>query len=211
MFWKMVAVVRPLRASLACLGLAASLWMAGCGGGSPAVGVSVTAAASTVDGGDTTTLSATVSNDQNSAGVTWTVSGGGTLSGTTTSSATYTAPTPSATALSVTVTATSVADKTKSSTATIAVPAQPAISTTTLTAGVGAAFSSTLAATGGIAPYTWSLTQGTLPAGWAVTTAGVVSGPAPVATEVGTLNLTFALTDSGTPECELLRDIDVRA
>ena len=199
MFWKMVAVVRPLRASLACLGLAASLWMAGCGGGSPAVGVSVTAAASTVDGGDTTTLSATVSNDQNSAGVTWTVSGGGTLSGTTTSSATYTAPTPSATALSVTVTATSVADKTKSSTATIAVPAQPAISTTTLTAGVGAAFSSTLAATGGIAPYTWSLTQGTLPAGWAVTTAGVVSGPAPVATEVGTLNLTFALTDSGTP------------
>lgn len=202
MSWNKVAVVRPLRAplmrSLACFGLAATLWISGCGGSAPSVGVAVTAAASTLDGGDSTTLSATVSNDQNSAGVTWTVSGGGTLSNSTTTAATYTAPAPSATALSITVTATSVADTTKSSSATIAVPAQPAISTTTLSANVGAAFSSTLAATGGIAPYTWTLTQGTLPAGWSVTTAGVVSGPAPVAGEVGTVNLTFAITDSGT-------------
>jgi hypothetical protein len=190
MSWKKVALV--------CLGVGASIWMAGCGGSAPSVGVSVTAVASTVDGGDTTTLSATVSNDQNSAGVTWTVTGGGTLSSTTTTGATYTAPAPSANALSATVTATSVADKTKSASATIAVPAQPAISTTTLAANVGAAFSSTLAATGGIAPYTWSLTQGTLPTGWAVSTAGVVSGPAPVAAEAGAVNLTFAITDSGT-------------
>jgi len=199
MFWKKVAHVCPLRAPLLCLGLVASIWMAGCGGSAPSVSVSVTAAASTVDGGDTTTLSATVANDQNSDGVTWTVSGGGTLSNTTTTSATYTAPTPSSAALSVTVTATSVADTTRSASATISVPAQPAISTTTLAANVGTAFSSTLAATGGIAPYTWSLTQGTLPTGWAVNAAGVVSGSAPVAAEAGTVNLTFGITDSGTP------------
>ena len=191
MFGRKLAVV--------CLGVLGSIWMSGCGGSSPAVGVAVTAAVGTVDGGDTTTLTATVSNDQNSAGVTWTVSGGGALSNTTTSGATYTAPAASSSALSVTVTATSVADATKSATATISVPAAPSITTTALMANVGAAFGSTLAATGGISPYTWALTQGTLPAGWSVTTAGVVSGPAPVAGQAGSINLTFGLTDSGTP------------
>ena len=191
MFWKKFAVI--------CVGVVASIWMSGCGGSAPAVSVSVTAAAGTVDGGDTTTLTATVSNDQNSKGVTWTVSGGGTLSSSTTTGATYTAPAASSSALSVTVTATSVADTSKSSTATIAVPAAPAIATTTLAANVGTAFSSTLAATGGIAPYTWALTQGTLPIGWTLSTAGVVSGTAPVAAEAGAINLTIGITDSGTP------------
>ena len=53
--------------------------LAGCGGGSKPVSVAVAAAASNVDGGDTTTLTATVTNDKNSGGVTWSVSGGGTL------------------------------------------------------------------------------------------------------------------------------------
>jgi hypothetical protein len=48
--------------------LAATL--TGCGGSSPAASVAVTLAASTVDGNDTTTLTATVTNDKNSAGVT---------------------------------------------------------------------------------------------------------------------------------------------
>jgi len=170
----------------------------GCGGSAPPVSVAVTAAAKTVDGTDSTTLSATVTNDQNSAGVTWTVSGGGTLSNTTTTGATYTAPTATNSAINATVTATSVADNTKSASATISVPAAPAITTTALTANVGVLFSSTLSATGGISPYKWSVTKGSLPTSWSLSSAGVVSGPAPVAGEAGTTDVTIEVTDSGT-------------
>jgi hypothetical protein len=41
---------------------------------------------------------------------------------------------------------------------------------------VGAAYSSALAATGGVPPYTWSVTTGTLPAGLQLSAAGVLSG-----------------------------------
>lgn len=78
------------------------------------------------------TLTAIVTNDKNGDGVTWSVSGGGTLSGQTSTSATYTAPAASSSALTVTVTATSVADTTKTATATLTVPAAPAITTTNL-------------------------------------------------------------------------------
>jgi hypothetical protein len=172
--------------------------LSGCGGSSASPSVAVTTSAATVDGTDVVTLTATVTNDKNSAGVTWSVSGGGTLSNQTTSGATYTAPTASSSALTVTVTATSVADTSKTGTATITVPAAPAITTTALTATVGTAFSTTLAGSGGIPPYTWSLTNGTLPTGWSLTAAGLLSGPAPVAGEVGAISLTFKLTDSGT-------------
>jgi hypothetical protein len=53
----------------------------------------------------------------------------------------------------------------------------PTIVTTTLANGtVGAAYSQTLAVTGGTAPYTWSITAGTLPAGLTLSTGGVISG-----------------------------------
>jgi hypothetical protein len=172
--------------------------MTGCGGSAPPVSVAVTAAAKTVDGTDSTTLSATVTNDQNNAGVTWTVSGGGKLSNNSTTGVTYTAPTATSSAINATVTATSVADNTKSASATISVPAAPAITSTALTANVGDIFSSTLSATGGISPYKWTLTKGSLPASWNLSSAGVVSGPAPLAGEAGTTNVTIEVTDSGT-------------
>jgi hypothetical protein len=150
-----------------------------------------------VDATDVVTLSAAVTNDKNAAGVTWSVSGGGTLSNTTTSGATYTAPAASSTALTVTVTATSVADATKTGTATITVPAKPAITTGALAAGtVGVAYSATMAGSGGIGPYTWGITSGTLPTGLSMNSAGVISGT-PTAAGVGNANLTFVLTDSG--------------
>ena len=43
--------------------LVVALSLSGCGGSSPKLSVAVTAAASTVDGNDTTTLTATVTND----------------------------------------------------------------------------------------------------------------------------------------------------
>jgi hypothetical protein len=50
---------------------------------------------------------------------------------------------------------------------------------------------------GGISPYKWTITSGTLPAGLSINSAGVISGT-PTAAGVGTTNLTFVLTDSGT-------------
>jgi len=140
-----------------------------------------------------------VTNDKNSAGVTWTVSGGGTLTNTSTTSATYNAPAGGTSALTVTVTATSAANSAKSATASITVPAVPSITTTALSSGtVGVAYSATLAGTGGITPYTWSVASGTLPAGLSLNaSSGTISGT-PTVTAVGTSNVTFELTDSGT-------------
>jgi len=178
----------------------------GCGGSSKSPSVAVTASVTTVDGTDTVTLIATVSNDKSTSGtadgVSWSVSGGGTLSNTTTTSATYTAPAATASAQTVTVTATSVADTTKTGSVTLTVAAKPAITaptSTQLTGAVGSVYSLQLAGTGGITPYTWTLTAGTLPTGWTLTTGGLLSGPAPVAGQAGSIVLTFKMTDAGTP------------
>lgn len=191
MSWRKLVVVS--------IGAVLSIWAAGCGGGSKPIAVTVTASSSTVDPTNTATLTATVANDKKSAGVTWGVSGGGSLSNTTTTGATYTAPAPASSALSVTVTATSVADTTKTGTVTITVPAGPSVATSTLAAGtVGTAYSVTLSGAGGIPPYTWSITNGTLPAGLTMTAGGVISGT-PMASGVGSTNLTFKMVDAGSP------------
>src|SRR5580698_3157221 len=187
--------------SLSAITLFAMLNLSGCGAGNstpPATSVTVTSSAATVDATDSVTLSATVANDKTPGGVTWTVTGGGTLSNTSTTGATYTAPAASSSAVTATVTATSVADATKTGTTTLTVPPTPTVTTGPLTANVGTAFSTTLAGTGGITPYKWTLTSGTLPTSWSLTSAGVLSGPAPMAGEAGSTNLTFGHTDSGT-------------
>ncbi len=180
--------------------------ISGCGGKSNPLSIAVTSSASTVDGADSTTLTASVSNDKNAAGVSWSVSGGGTLSNTTTTAATYTAPAATASSQSVTITATSIADTSKTGTATITVPATPAVTSTStsLTGTVGTAYSITLQASGGISPYTWALGTGTtLPSCLALKSTGTLttaSGTAPTASCAGTYNnITFKITDSGTP------------
>jgi Putative Ig domain len=79
-------------------------------------------------------------------------------------------------------------------------PATLAITTTSLPSGqINVAYSTTLAATGGTTPYTWSLTSGTLPAGLSLNTAtGVISGTPTVS--VTSTSLTFQAKDSGTPQ-----------
>ncbi len=172
--------------------------LVGCGGGLNPASVAVTASATTVDATDSVTLTAAVTNDKNSAGVSWTVSGGGTLSSQTTTGATYTAPAASSTALTVTVTATSIADTTKTASATLTVPTAPAITNSSLAAGaVGTAYSVQLAASGGIPPYTFSVNSGTLPSCLTITAGGLISGT-PTASCAGSASLTFKVTDSGT-------------
>ena len=58
---------------------------------------------------------------------------------------------------------------------------------------VGAAYSQTLAATGGLPPYAWSVVSGTLPVGLTLSSAGLISG-SPDAT--GTFTFTARVTDS---------------
>jgi len=68
---------------------------------------------------------------------------------------------------------------TVSLTITVNAPAAASLgitSTSLPTATAGTAFSATLTASGGTAPYTWSLASGQLPSGMSLSSAGVISG-----------------------------------
>ncbi len=69
-----------------------------------------------------------------------------------------------------------------------------AVSSSTLPTGtVGQAYSAQLAASGGTAPYRWTVDSGTLPAGLTLSAAGVISG---TPTAKGSANVTFRATDA---------------
>jgi hypothetical protein len=74
-----------------------------------------------------------------------------------------------------------------------------AVSTTSLSSGqVGVAYNATLAATGGVTPYHWTLTVGALPAGLSLnSTSGAITGTPTAA--VNATALTFTVADSGSP------------
>jgi hypothetical protein len=55
-------------------------------------------------------------------------------------------------------------------------------------------YSTTLIASGGVTPYTWSVISGSLPAGLSLSTAGVISG---TPSTLGTSNFTVGVADSG--------------
>ncbi len=68
------------------------------------------------------------------------------------------------------------------------------ITTTALPGGaVGAAYSQAVMATGGTAPYTWTISSGTLPGGLSLSAAGAITG---TPTAAGTLTFTVKVTDS---------------
>ncbi len=188
------------RAAVAVLlsGLTAllTLGFSGCGGSStPPIAVSLIASSTGIDQAQIATLTASVTEDTSNAGVQWGVSGGGTLSGETTTSATYDAPPSVPTAFTATVTATSKTDPTKSAAFQIKVNPPPAITTTSLTsANAGIPYTSTLGESGGTSPYKWTVTSGTLPTGLSLTSnSGVISGT-PTGASSG--SVTFQITDA---------------
>ena len=73
------------------------------------------------------------------------------------------------------------------------------ITTTSLPSGQTAvAYNTTLGATGGTAPYSWSVKSGTLPAGLSLSTAGAITG---TPTTAGAANVTVQVSDSAmTPQ-----------
>jgi hypothetical protein len=72
-----------------------------------------------------------------------------------------------------------------------------AITPTSLPSGtVSTAYTTTLAASGGITPYTWSLASGAVPAGLALNSTGVISG---TPTTTGTSSFTVRAADASVP------------
>jgi hypothetical protein len=86
-----------------------------------------------------------------------------------------------------------VADTTKSASAVVTLIPPVQITTTSLPGGTaGTAYNASLAATGGVAPYTWSAVSG-LPAGLSLSATGTISG---TPTTAGSYNVTVKVTDA---------------
>jgi Putative Ig domain len=199
-----VLAVGILPALLLALGLHA---LTGCSGQtSYPTAITITGPASdTIDPGASANFTAVVTGGPLDSGVSWSLTGCtgsncGTLSNPTNSSVTYTAPTTVTTAFTVTLTAAAITQLTTTQTVTLNVPANPAITTPAGAlpgANFGAAYTTSLSATGGITPYTWSITQGALPTGLTInSTTGIISG---TSTSAGTASFTVTLADSGSP------------
>src|SRR5208337_4307486 len=154
----------------------------------------------TVDPGASLAITATVTNDSSNKGVTWSLTGPGTLTSETITSATYVAPTSAPSNSSVTVTATSNANT--GVTATLAITISTAIlgitPTTLPAATVGAPYNVYVSAIGGASgTFTWSITSGSLPAGLTMassTTSTVTISGTP--TTAGTSDFTIQVVNS---------------
>ena len=147
------------------------------------------------DQGQSVTITATVTGDPSNSGVSWSLTGPGTLSNQTTTSVSYTAPSSVSSPEAATVTATSVAKSSDTAQISLGVYPPPRVTTTSLTAASEyTAYATTLQATGGAGTLTWKVASGSLPA-WATFNAstGAISGT-PNAS--GTANFSVAVTDS---------------
>jgi hypothetical protein len=143
------------------------LW--GCGGGSaappPVLSISFDGGSSqSVPQGGAITITAIIKNDPSAQGVTWKLTGPGTLSKQTKTSVEYDAPASVASDIMATVTATAVADAARS--AAIAVTVTPPISVmlsateSTLATNDSLKFSATLQNDASNKGVTWTLSQG---------------------------------------------------
>jgi hypothetical protein len=154
----------------------------------------------TLDPGAYLAITASVTNDSSSKGVTWSLTGPGTLSSQTTTSVTYTAPTVASSNSTATITATSNANTSVTATLTITLnTAILGITPTSLPAAtVGAPYTVYISAIGGASgTFTWSITSGVLPPGLSLspsTTSTVTVSGTP--TTVGTSDFTIEVEDS---------------
>jgi hypothetical protein len=165
-----VEMRRVCSCGVALLVLAVAAIMSGCSSSAP-ISVSLSPSSpQAIDQGQTVVIAATVTNDTTSKGVSWTLTGPGSLSSPTGPSVTYTSPTPNLTSSQpVTVTATSVADSTKSASLQITVDPYLQIPHQTMAGGsVGTSYSQIIAVTGGTPPFQWSVYDGPIITGYEV-------------------------------------------
>jgi hypothetical protein len=161
--------LRKLRvvSSLAVGMLVWALVFAGCSGSNTVTITLAPASGESLNPGATVTITATLTNDTNSQGVTWTLTGLGQLSGNTTTSVVYTAPSSISTNTTATITATSVRNSSVTATESITLNAVLTIATTSLPSGaLGVPYGPTfINAAGATGTFTWTITAGSLPAG----------------------------------------------
>jgi hypothetical protein len=192
--------VRKLRAhSLLALGiLVYAVVFSGCSGTGT---ISITLSpdtTQTLNPGQTVTIIASLTNDVNNQGVTWSLTGPGSLSSNTTTSVVYTAPSVVAVSTTATITATSVANIDITATESVSLTSVLTITTTSLPSGLlGVPYDEFVNAAGAPAPFTWAL-NGTLPAGLtflpsSTSTSAEISG---TPTALGTSNFSVQVTDS---------------
>lgn len=140
-----------------------AMFSGGCGSSPPPISVSVSPSSQqAIDQTQTVGITAAVSNDSSGQGVSWSLTGPGSLTNATTSSVTYNSPTTSLTTTQLaTVTATSIKDTTKKASVPINVNPYPQIPFQTLSGGsAGVAYSQMIAVSGGTAPFQWSVYNG---------------------------------------------------
>lgn len=203
---------------------AALLWLAtlaacshGGSSGPPTVGVGIGVALSAPSGttlvtqGGTIQINATVSGDPNNAGVTWFLSGAGSIASSTTSQAVYQAPSGVVGATFATLSAISVTDPTKYSSVTLTVNGTPTILQPVLfPANQNVAYTTYINASGGTAPYTWSVSSGTLPAGLALSgSTSVATAITGTPTTLGTSSFTLTLKDAAGESASIALTITV--
>lgn len=87
------------------------------------------------------------------------------------------------------------------------IPGQLMIMTSSLPAGtMETSYSTSLAATGGTGPYSWSVTSGSLPTGLSLSTAGTISG---MPTAMATSTFTVKVTDSATTQATATASLSI--
>lgn len=144
-----------------------------------------------------TTYSQSLAATGGAGGFTWSVTAGSLPSGLTLASSGTISGTPTATGtFNFTAQVKDSVGTTASQAYTVSIASPLTITTTSIPdATVGVAYTFTLQASGGTAPYTWSISSGTLPAGLTLNSStGVISG---TPTTAGSSTITFKITDAG--------------
>jgi hypothetical protein len=180
-----------------------------CGGGSKgstnvgvSTGVGVTLSSPTgttaVAAGGTLEIDATLVNDTGDKGVTWVLSGAGSISSSTTKKIVYQAPSGIQGSVIASLTAISNLDSAQSSSVTLTVNGTPIIPAQVLfPANQNVPYGTFLTVAGGTAPYTWALTSGTLPAGLSLNSSTSASiGITGTPSAIGSSSFTLQVTDS---------------
>ncbi|HTT05614.1 MAG TPA: Ig domain-containing protein [Steroidobacteraceae bacterium] len=173
----------------------------------PSLGIAVDVALAVSGGvtqlyqGESTIVTASVSNDPTGAGVNWKLDGPGTLIDATPTSVVYEAPpaTPTfAGAESALITAISNYNATQNAAVTIVTLGTPVITPATQFPGnVNVPYATNINVVGGVTPYAWTLSSGTFPPGLTLTSAtSAIATLSGTPTTAGTYDFTLQVEDS---------------